>query len=101
MRLVVHEPDLCRRQRQPGPVPELPLAFRTFRSHMVTITLDPMSPRGKQNPEVRSGRHVIDNLHVHLVFVTKYRRNAFTDAMLTRTEEITRAACRDFEVSNS
>jgi putative transposase len=50
---------------------------------------------------VRSGRHVIDNLHVHLVFVTKYRRNAFTDAMLTRTEEITRAVCRDFEVSNS
>jgi putative transposase len=94
VRLAVHEPDLCRRQRQPGTVPELPLLFRTFRSHMVTIALDSMSPRGNQNPEVRSGRHVIDNLHVHLVFVTKYRRQAFTDAMLTRTEEITRG---DFE----
>jgi putative transposase len=32
-----------------------------------------------------------------LVFVTKYRRNAFTDAMLTRTEEIMREVCADFE----
>lgn len=37
------------------------------------------------------------NLHVHLVFITTYRRNAFTDAMLTRTEEIVREVCGDFE----
>ena len=30
-------------------------------------------------------------------FVTKYRRKAFTDAMLTRTEEIMRDVCTDFE----
>ena len=30
------------------------------------------------------------NLHVHLVFVTKYRRDVFNDAMLTRCEEIMR-----------
>ncbi|MFD0509935.1 IS200/IS605 family transposase [Streptomyces aureus] len=36
-------------------------------------------------------------MHVHLVFVTKYRRKAFTDAMLTRTEEIMRDVCTDFE----
>ncbi|WSN70736.1 IS200/IS605 family transposase [Streptomyces sp. NBC_01361] len=36
-------------------------------------------------------------MHVHLVFVTKYRRKAFTDAMLTRTEEIMREVCGDFE----
>ena len=46
---------------------------------------------------MRTGRHVVYNLHVHLVFVTKYRRNAFTDAMLTRTEEIMREVCTDFE----
>ncbi|MEU9409751.1 IS200/IS605 family transposase [Streptomyces sp. NPDC048281] len=37
------------------------------------------------------------NLHVHLVFVTKYRRKAFTGEMLTRCEEIMREVCQDFE----
>ncbi|PZT75251.1 IS200/IS605 family transposase [Streptomyces sp. AC1-42W] len=36
-------------------------------------------------------------MHVHLVFVTKYRRKAMTDAMLTRCEEIMREVCSDFE----
>ncbi|PZT78045.1 IS200/IS605 family transposase [Streptomyces sp. AC1-42W] len=36
-------------------------------------------------------------MHVHLVFVTKYRRKAMTDAMLTRREEIMREVCSDFE----
>ncbi len=34
---------------------------------------------------------------MHLVFVTKYRRKAFTDEMLTRCEEIMREVCTDFE----
>ncbi|SFF72291.1 putative transposase [Streptomyces mirabilis] len=46
---------------------------------------------------MRTGRHVLHNLHVHLVFVTKYRRKAFTDAMLTRCEEVMREVCTDFE----
>jgi hypothetical protein len=29
-----------------------------------------MSPRWNPNPDVRTGRHVVYNLHVHLVFVT-------------------------------
>ena len=56
-----------------------------------------MSPRWNPNPDVRTGRHVVNNLHVHLVFVTKYRQGAFTDAMLTRTEEIMREVCTYFE----
>lgn len=56
-----------------------------------------MSPRWNPHPDVRTGRHVVHNLHVHLVFVTKYRREAFTDSMLTRTEEIMREVCTDFE----
>ncbi|MET7845520.1 transposase [Streptomyces sp. NPDC005356] len=36
-------------------------------------------------------------LYVHLGFVTKYRRKAFTDKMLKRYEEIMREACTDFE----
>ena len=56
-----------------------------------------MSPRWNPDPDVRTGRHVVYNLHAHLVFVTKYRRKAFTDAMLTRCEEVMRQVCQDFE----
>ncbi|MBP0457234.1 IS200/IS605 family transposase [Streptomyces montanisoli] len=56
-----------------------------------------MSPRWTPNPGVRTGRHVVHNLHIHLVFITKYRRNAITVAMLARTEEIMREVCADFE----
>ncbi|MFF3665058.1 IS200/IS605 family transposase [Microtetraspora malaysiensis] len=57
-----------------------------------------MSPRWEPNPDVRTGRHVAYNLHAHLVFVTKYRRGAFTDPMLVRCEQIMREVCADFEV---
>ncbi|MQY40679.1 hypothetical protein SRB17_87120 [Streptomyces sp. RB17] len=56
-----------------------------------------MSPRWNPHPGVRTGRHVVHNLHVHLAFVTKYRRKAFTDEMLTRHEKTTREVCADFE----
>ncbi|MCX5441104.1 MULTISPECIES: IS200/IS605 family transposase [unclassified Streptomyces] len=56
-----------------------------------------MSPRWNPHPDVRTGRHVAYNLHVHLVFVTKYRRKAFTDDMLTRCEEVTREVCQESE----
>ncbi|MFF1359942.1 IS200/IS605 family transposase [Streptomyces sp. NPDC058297] len=56
-----------------------------------------MSPRWNPNPDVRTGRHVAYNLHVHLVFVTKYRRKALTDKILKRCEEIMREVCTDFE----
>ncbi|AWS46174.1 IS200/IS605 family transposase [Streptosporangium sp. 'caverna'] len=57
-----------------------------------------MSPRWEPNHDVRTGRHVVYNLHAHLVFVTKYRRGAFTDPMLVRCEQIMREVCADFEV---
>ncbi|HNJ87773.1 MAG TPA: transposase, partial [Agitococcus sp.] len=34
------------------------------------------------NQEVRTGRHCVFNMHVHLVFVTKYRRGVFTKEIL-------------------
>ncbi|MGW3655307.1 IS200/IS605 family transposase [Streptomyces sp. NPDC005151] len=55
-----------------------------------------MSPRWEPDPDVRRGRHVIYNLHAHLVFVTQYRRNVFNDDMLTRCEEIMRNVCTEF-----
>lgn len=39
---------------------------------------------------------MVSALHVHLVFVTKYRRGVLTDAMLTRCESVMRAVCDDF-----
>ncbi|MFI6666782.1 IS200/IS605 family transposase [Streptomyces sp. NPDC050481] len=56
-----------------------------------------MSPRWNPNPEVHTGRLVVHSLHVHLVFITKYRRGAMTGEMLTRCEQIMREVCEDFE----
>ncbi|MEV0053206.1 IS200/IS605 family transposase [Saccharopolyspora shandongensis] len=47
--------------------------------------------------EFRAGRHVVFLMHAHLVFVTKYQHPVFTDAHLTRMEEIMREVCGDFE----
>jgi putative transposase len=35
-------------------------------------------------------------MHVHLVFVTKYRRGVLDDAMLIRCEQVMREVCGDF-----
>ena len=45
---------------------------------------------------VRTGRHCVFVLHVHLVFVTKYRHPVFTAAHLARMEEIMRDVSADF-----
>jgi putative transposase len=50
-----------------------------------------------QEVEYRRGRHVVSAMHVHLVFVTKYRRNVFNDEMLRRCEEIMIEICDSFE----
>ncbi|WFE69515.1 IS200/IS605 family transposase [Thiomicrospira sp. R3] len=49
------------------------------------------------NNEIRTGRHCVFNLHVHLVFVTKYRRDVFSDRVLNDLEEIFKKVCLDFE----
>jgi putative transposase len=55
-----------------------------------------MSPRWEPDPDVRRGRSVIYDLHAHLVFVTKSRRGAFTDEMLSRCEQVMREVCEGF-----
>ncbi|MFD1537549.1 IS200/IS605 family transposase [Nonomuraea guangzhouensis] len=50
----------------------------------------------EQNPDIRKGRHWVHELSVHIVFVTKYRGNVFTQPMLTRCEEIMNNVCADF-----
>ena len=48
---------------------------------------------------IRTGRHVVFNLHAHLVFVTKYRNKVFTKKMLDRMKEIFSDICERFEAS--
>ncbi len=71
-------------------MPELPLLHLSFTHRDRCTTPGFTSPCWNPNPDVRTGRRVVHNLHAHLVFVTKYRRKAFTDDMPTRTEEIMR-----------
>ena len=47
--------------------------------------------------DIRTGRHCVFNLHVHLVFVTKYRRNVFTKTILDEMKAIFERVCLDFE----
>ena len=47
--------------------------------------------------DIRTGRHCVFAMHVHLVFVTKFRHTVFAGRHLTRMEAIMRDVCRDFE----
>ena len=49
--------------------------------------------------EIRTGRHCVFNLHVHLVFVTKYRRGVFEKEYLLALREIFEKICQDFEAT--
>jgi len=47
--------------------------------------------------EIRTGRHCVFNIHVHLVFVTKYRKEIFCEAHYTTMRELFGKVCTDFE----
>lgn len=47
--------------------------------------------------EIRTGRHCVFAMHVHLVFVTKYRREVFTKEVLADLRPIFSDVCADFE----
>jgi putative transposase len=49
------------------------------------------------NQEIRTGRHCVFNMHVHLIFVTKYRKNVFNLDMLDSMREMFKKVCLDFE----
>ena len=51
----------------------------------------------RENPDIRHGRHCVCLMHVHLVFVTKYRRDVFTKEILDDMRGIFASVCRDFE----
>jgi putative transposase len=47
--------------------------------------------------ESRTGRHCVFALHVHLVFVTKYRRDVLSELAIRDLREIFAKVCNDFE----
>ncbi len=47
--------------------------------------------------DIRHGRHCVFLMHVHLVFVAKYRREVFTKAILDDLRGIFASVCADFE----
>jgi len=50
-----------------------------------------------KSTDLRRGRTCVFAMHVHLVFVTKYRRRVFTKPILRDLREIFKNVCEDFE----
>ena len=51
----------------------------------------------KKRNDIRHGRHCVFMMHVHLVFVTKYRCEVFTKEILADLHGIFSSVCNDFE----
>ena len=51
----------------------------------------------KKNNDIRHGRHCTFIMHVHLVFITKYRHEVFTKEILDDLRLIFSNICTDFE----
>ena len=47
--------------------------------------------------DIRHGRHCVFVLHVHLVFVTKYRHEVFTKEIINDLRPMFASVCKDFE----
>ena len=47
--------------------------------------------------DIRHGRHCVFKMHVHLVFVAKYRRRVFDGDAINRLRTIFAKTCADFE----
>ena len=49
------------------------------------------------NTDIRTRRHCVFNMHVHLVFVTKYRRNVLQEVHISALQDIFSNICGKFE----
>jgi putative transposase len=47
--------------------------------------------------QIRTGRHCVFKMHVHLVFVTKYRKKVFNNSILQSMQEIFSNVCDGFD----
>ena len=53
----------------------------------------------EKDNEIRHGRHCVFKMHVHLVFVAKYRRNVFDGDAIERMRRMFGKVCEDMEAS--
>ncbi|QWY74633.1 MAG: IS200/IS605 family transposase [Ferrovum myxofaciens] len=53
----------------------------------------------KKDNEIRHGRHCVFKMHVHLVFVAKYRRKVFDGDAIDRMRRMFGKVCEDMEAS--
>ena len=51
----------------------------------------------KKSNDFRRGRNCVFNMHVHLVFVAKYRKLIFTEKLVNDLRKIFHDICEDFE----
>lgn len=51
----------------------------------------------RDNKDIRQGRNCVFLMHVHLVFVTKYRHGVFTKEVIDDLRTIFSKVCKDFE----
>lgn len=52
-----------------------------------------------KSTDLRRGRTCVFALHVHLVFVAKYRKRVFTKQILSEMKGIFQDVCKDFEAA--
>ena len=52
----------------------------------------------KNETNIRRGRHCVFLMHVHLVFVTKYRRKIFDQDAIEKLRSYFASVCADFDV---
>ncbi|EPE2305257.1 IS200/IS605 family transposase [Salmonella enterica subsp. enterica serovar Muenchen] len=52
----------------------------------------------KKESDIRRGRHCVFLMHVHLVFVTKYRRKIFDQDAIDKLRGYFASVCADFDV---
>ena len=53
----------------------------------------------EKDNDIRHGRHCVFNIHVHLVFVAKYRRKVFDGDAIDRMRRMFSKVCEDMEAS--
>lgn len=52
----------------------------------------------KRETDIRRGRHCVFLIHIHLVFVTKYRRKIFDQNAIEKLRNYFSSVCTDFDV---
>jgi len=57
----------------------------------------PEAIKKRSLPGIRHGRHCVFMLHIHLVFVCKYRKKVFTQEILEDLKEVFATVCANFE----